>query len=75
MLRNCGKINPEEIEDSLEAGVYQGLEKALGMSPVDIVSEVKESGLRGRGGGGFSTGMKWGFCQDAKGPKICSLQR
>ena len=67
VLRNCGKINPEEIEDSLEAGVYQGLEKALGMSPVDIVSEVKESGLRGRGGGGFSTGMKWGFCQSAEG--------
>jgi len=67
VLRNCGKINPEKIEDSLEAGVYQGLEKALDMLPVDIVSEVKESGLRGRGGGGFSTGMKWGFCQNADG--------
>ena len=47
VLRNCGKINPEEIEDSLAVGVYQGLEKALGMSPIDIVSEVKESGFDG----------------------------
>jgi NADH-quinone oxidoreductase subunit F/NADP-reducing hydrogenase subunit HndC len=67
VLRNCGKINPEDIEDSLAVGTYQGLEKALGMSPEDIVGEVKDSGLRGRGGGGFSTGTKWGFCQDADG--------
>ena len=53
VLRNCGKINPEEIGDSLAAGVYQGLKKALEMTPENIVSEVKESGLRGRGGGGF----------------------
>ncbi len=67
VLRNCGQINPEEIEDSLAAGSYQGLEKALGMDPVKIVSEVKKSGLRGRGGGGFPTGLKWQFCQDAEG--------
>jgi len=67
VLRNCGKISPEDIEDSLAAGIYQGLERAMEMSPQDIVSEVKESGLRGRGGGGFSTGMKWDFCQVAEG--------
>ena len=56
VLRNCGQINPEKIEDALEAGAYQGLAKALEMDPVDIAEEVKESGLRGRGGGGFYRG-------------------
>jgi NADH-quinone oxidoreductase subunit F/NADP-reducing hydrogenase subunit HndC len=60
-------INPEKIEDTLAAGGYEGLKKALDMTPELIVSEVKDSGLRGRGGGGFSTGMKWGFCQAAEG--------
>jgi NADH:ubiquinone oxidoreductase subunit F (NADH-binding)/(2Fe-2S) ferredoxin len=64
VLRNCGQINPEDIDDSLATGGYQGLEKALKMPPTEIVAEVKSSGLRGRGGGGFSTGMKWQFCQD-----------
>ena len=67
VLRNCGKINPEDINDSLAAGIYQGLQKALELSPLEIISEVKDSGLRGRGGGGFSTGMKWSFCQMAEG--------
>ncbi len=67
VLRNCGQINPEDIEDSLAAGTYQGLEKAFTMTPPEIGTEVKESGLRGRGGGGFSTGMKWQFCQAADG--------
>ncbi|MDZ7843484.1 MAG: NADH-quinone oxidoreductase subunit NuoF [Anaerolineales bacterium] len=69
VLRNCGLINPEEIEDSLSVGSYQALEKALGMPPGEIVDEVKESGLRGRGGGGFPTGLKWQFCQDAEGDR------
>jgi NADH-quinone oxidoreductase subunit F/NADP-reducing hydrogenase subunit HndC len=67
VLRNCGVINPEEIEDSLAAGVYEGLEKALEMDPEFIVEEVKGSGLRGRGGGGFPTGLKWQFCRQAEG--------
>jgi len=68
ILRNCGRINPEEISDYLDAGGYQGLKKALfELSPEEIVDTVKQSGLRGRGGGGFSTGMKWQFCQEAKG--------
>ena len=67
VLRNCGKINPEDIEDSLHAGIYDGLKKALEMDQLAIIREVKESGLRGRGGGGFSTGMKWEFCSKAEG--------
>ena len=67
VLRNCGQINPEVIEDSLAAGVYEGLEKALGMDPEFIVEEVKGSGLRGRGGGGFPTGLKWQFCRQTEG--------
>jgi NADH-quinone oxidoreductase subunit F/NADP-reducing hydrogenase subunit HndC len=67
VLRNCGQINPEDIEDTLAAGGYEGLKKALDMTPELIVSEIKDSGLRGRGGGGFSTGTKWGFTKDAPG--------
>jgi NADH-quinone oxidoreductase subunit F/NADP-reducing hydrogenase subunit HndC len=68
VLRNCGHINPEMISDYVDAGGYQGLKKALfELSPEEIVDIVKQSGLRGRGGGGFSTGMKWQFCQQAEG--------
>ncbi len=68
VLRNCGHINPEEISDYVDAGGYQGLEKALfELAPEEIVDSVKRSGLRGRGGGGFSTGTKWQFCQQADG--------
>jgi NADH:ubiquinone oxidoreductase subunit F (NADH-binding)/(2Fe-2S) ferredoxin len=67
VLRNCGHINPEDISDYVNAGGYQGLKKALSeTTPTEIVATVKASGLRGRGGGGFSTGMKWQFCQDAE---------
>jgi len=66
ILRNCGHINPEEIEDYIVVGGYKALEKALTMSPANIISEIKESGLRGRGGAGFPTGVKWGFCRDAE---------
>jgi NADH-quinone oxidoreductase subunit F len=60
VLRNCGTIDPESIDEYEKAGGYRGLRKALlEMSPGEIVEEVKESGLRGRGGGGFPTGFKW----------------
>jgi NADH-quinone oxidoreductase subunit F len=63
VLRNCGNIDPESIEEYIAVGGYDGARKALlDMSPEEIIDEVKESGLRGRGGAGFPTGLKWGFC-------------
>ena len=67
-LRNCGYINPERIEEYIARGGYQALHKALtGMSPKDVIAQVKASGLRGRGGGGFPTGLKWEFCHNNPG--------
>lgn len=61
-LRNCGVINPECIDEYIAYDGYQALGKALTqMSPGEVIEELKKSGLRGRGGGGFSTGMKWSF--------------
>lgn len=62
LLKNCGKINPEEIEHYIANGGYGSLSKALQMQPVEIVSEVKRSTLRGLGGAGFPTGEKWDVC-------------
>lgn len=62
VLRNCGFINPEDIDDYLKTGGYEGIKKALKMTQQEVIDEVKRSGLRGRGGGGFPTGMKWEFC-------------
>lgn len=68
VLRNCGQIDPEEIDDYIEHGGYKALEKVLSkMSPEEVVEEVKASGLRGRGGAGFPTGLKWSFAQKAPG--------
>ncbi len=59
-LRNCGLINPEDIYEYIALGGYEALGKAITqMSRDDVVDEVKKSGLRGRGGGGFPTGIKW----------------
>ena len=62
-LHGCGVINPEEIEEALGMGAFQGLKKALSMTPQEVVQEILESGLRGRGGGGFPAGRKWSFAQ------------
>jgi len=60
VMDNCGIINPDSIEQYLARGGYQAVYKALfQMNPEEVISNVKISGLRGRGGGGFSTGMKW----------------
>jgi len=68
VLRNFGHINPEEINDYLNAGGYQALKKALKeMTPDQVIDEVKRSGLRGRGGAGFPTGLKWEFCRKEPG--------
>ena len=76
VLRNCGIIDPEDIDDYISVGGYSAIKKALGsMTQEQVIDEVIESGLRGRGGAGFSTGMKWRFAREAKGsPKyiICN---
>jgi NADH:ubiquinone oxidoreductase subunit F (NADH-binding)/(2Fe-2S) ferredoxin len=70
VLRNCGIIAPENIRDYIACDGYKALKKALyEMSPADVIEVVKESGLRGRGGGGFPTGLKWSFTQKSSGDK------
>ncbi len=64
-----GRTNPESIEDYIATGGYEGIEKALEMGRQAIIDEVKKSGLRGRGGGGFPTGTKWQFVYNAVGDK------
>ena len=67
VLKNCGNIDPENIEEYLAARGYQAITKAFQQSPEEVIETIKESGLRGRGGGGFSTGMKWEFARKAEG--------
>jgi NADH-quinone oxidoreductase subunit F len=68
VLRNCGVIDPVRIEEYIARDGYQALSKVLcGMTPEEVTEVVKRSGLRGRGGAGFPTGMKWEFCRKAKG--------
>ncbi|MCP3968552.1 MAG: NADH-quinone oxidoreductase subunit F [Lentisphaerae bacterium] len=61
VIRLAGRICPTSYDEYIENGGYKGLKKAFAMQPDEVVGEVKKSGLRGRGGGGFPTGMKWGF--------------
>lgn len=72
---NNGLIDPTNIEDYIAIGGYSALTKALKMKPEKIIDEIKKSGLRGRGGGGFPTGVKWESCRSAEGDKkyiICN---
>lgn len=67
-LRNCGVINPENIDEYIAYDGYQALIKALTeMQPQEVIDVVKASGLRGRGGGGFPTGLKWQFTKNSQG--------
>jgi len=65
ILKNCGQIDPTEIDHYIAKGGYSALVKALQMPPSQIIDEVKRSGLRGRGGAGFPTGQKWELCRRA----------
>ena len=68
LLKDSGVIDPREINDYIAIGGYKALQKALfEMTPSEVVDVVKQSGLRGRGGAGFSTGTKWELCQKAPG--------
>ncbi|MBF7083151.1 NADH-quinone oxidoreductase subunit NuoF [Desulfallas sp. Bu1-1] len=70
VLHNCGHINPEDVAEYIANDGYAGFVKALfEMTPEQVIEEVKKSGLRGRGGAGFPTGMKWGFVRQAPGNK------
>jgi NADH-quinone oxidoreductase subunit F len=70
VLRNCGVIDPENIDDYIARDGYASLKKAITeMSRLDVINEMKSAGLRGRGGAGFPTGLKWQFAYDAKSEK------
>jgi len=72
-LRNCGIINPEDINEYIARDGYQALAKVLReMTPQELIDEIKKSGLRGRGGAGFPTGTKWSFATSSSGQKyVC----
>jgi NADH-quinone oxidoreductase subunit F len=75
VMRNCGNIDPADIDHYIANGGYSGLSKALAMKQQEVLDEIKKSGLRGRGGAGFSTGLKWQFAHDAPGDQkyiICN---
>jgi len=63
VLRNCGVIDPESLDEAIATGAYAGIAKVIeeGIAPKGVISEIQRSGLRGRGGAGFPTGLKWSF--------------
>ena len=74
VLRNCGLIDPLKIEEYIARDGYMALAKVLTeMTPEQVIDEVKKSGLRGRGGAGFSTGVKWELCRKAPGNEKFTL--
>ncbi len=76
VLANCGRIDPESINEYIAVGGYEACGRALTeMTPEEVIAEIKESGLRGRGGAGFPTGLKWEFTRQTPGEKkyvICN---
>ena len=72
-LYGCGVINPEDVKEAMGMGAFQGMKRALSMSPQEVIDEVLASGLRGRGGGGFPSGRKWQFAKNVE--QVRHLQR
>ncbi|MCQ9207814.1 MAG: NADH-quinone oxidoreductase subunit NuoF [Omnitrophica bacterium] len=76
ILTRCGYIDPTNLDDALAHGAYEVLEKVLtSMDPEAVIEKIKKSGLRGRGGAGFLTGLKWGYAHSAQGSEkylICN---
>jgi NADH:ubiquinone oxidoreductase subunit F (NADH-binding)/NAD-dependent dihydropyrimidine dehydrogenase PreA subunit/(2Fe-2S) ferredoxin len=75
VTRNCGVIDPTNIHHYLARGGYSGMARTLTMTPEQVIEEMKASGLRGRGGAGFPTGVKWGFARNSMGDQkyvICN---
>ncbi len=75
VMENCGRVDPEDIQDYVANGGYGTLVKALKSSPEAIIAEIKEAGLRGRGGAGFPTGIKWELAAKSEGKEktiICN---
>ena len=67
-LRNCGKIDPEKIDDYIAADGYKSIQKCIDtLTPEDVIDQIRWSGLRGRGGAGFLTALKWEFARRAPG--------
>ena len=74
-LRNCGNIDPEKLDNYLEADGYEALKKVLSITPEEVIEEIKTSGLAGRGGAGFPTWFKWSAARESVGDKkylICN---
>jgi len=67
IFSRCGTIDAESLDDFLAHKGFEGIKKAVTMTPEEVIEEVKKSGLRGRGGGGFPTGVKWSFCKATPG--------
>ncbi|NTV30220.1 MAG: NADH-quinone oxidoreductase subunit F, partial [Candidatus Omnitrophica bacterium] len=67
VLRNCGIVDPESLDDYMASDGYQGLVKALEIGPQNVIEEMKRSGLRGRGGAGFPTWLKWNITRGVPG--------
>jgi len=76
VLENCGRIDPKRIDDAIGRGCYEAAAKALcTMAPEEVIEEVTKADVRGRGGAGFPTGVKWGFCRKSPGDEkylICN---
>ena len=76
LLETCWHIDPLDIHDYIARGGYAALAKILsGMTPESVIAEIKAAKLRGRGGAGFLTGLKWEFCRAARGENTSSERR